>query len=360
MRSFFWMGLLVLSGCWEQPSVYRYVAPKIETDTSHRLLGAITRSTTGTWFFKASGPTEKISPIEKDFKKLVESIRFQAESSEPILWTLPEDWLRLPDEKIPDSQFKPYAVLKAGLEADAPEVSVTRFGPRQGGDLNTNITRWRKQIGLTQNRTIEIESSYEKLKQPHGPVYLVDIAGPGPPETTGPMTAAARSPHDLVEPGSANAGEKLFKHLKEHLVYVKPDGWDRQETEGPGVLRHFVIRSRGRRAELLIQAVPLESQPALLNHLNRFTSRLNLPPITPQNLSPAIEPVTLGAGGPQSGSLVDWTPASSEKGLVVVVTNQAGFPVLFHLYGDAVLVRQTRPVFKAFCRSFWFHGEEHD
>ena len=69
MRPVFWMGVLVLAGCWEQPSVYRYVAPKNKTDTSHRLLGAITRSATGTWFFKASGPAEKIGPIEKDFRK---------------------------------------------------------------------------------------------------------------------------------------------------------------------------------------------------------------------------------------------------------------------------------------------------
>jgi hypothetical protein len=353
------IALAASTGCEQEPQVYQYFAPTIQVEPTERLLGAITRSRSGTWFFKAQGPTKILEDHAAAFETMIRSLKFGTAEKDPITWTLPDGWSQVPADQIPDGQFKPFAILRFGDKKKPIDMTLTRFGPTQGGDLNANITRWQKKIGLHDHRAAAIQASHVQMDLPHGPVYLVNIAGPGQPTSDSSMRSMGQpKAHSLVGAGSANAGSKIFEKFKAALVYTTPDGWTELPNEQPGVLRQFVIESDGRRADLLIQAVPLETDAALMSHLNGYAKRLKLPAVSAQTLGGAIRPITVGNGGPQSGTLVDLSAPNNTNGLVVVLTNEAGFPTLFHLYGDANVVRRHKPILVAFCRSFWFRNEQ--
>src|SRR5690606_21763390 len=100
------------------------------------------------WFFKLSGPADKVAAQEKRFDAFVGSLNVQApaastSASAVATWTMPPGWHEDPEKK--DFRVVAFHVGDARLHAD---VVVSSMGKNQVGSLADNIIRWRRQVGL--------------------------------------------------------------------------------------------------------------------------------------------------------------------------------------------------------------------
>ena len=82
----------------------------VQTPTSlTRLLGAIfPRGDQHAWVFKLTGPDALVQEHADAFERFIRTVRIVDKPEEPITWTLPDGWRRMPGDK-----FR-YATLPAG------------------------------------------------------------------------------------------------------------------------------------------------------------------------------------------------------------------------------------------------------
>ncbi len=158
-----------------------------------RILAAILRKDGVAWFFKATGDDELVAQNRKAFIGFLESIRFGQSAALPAdhppvgnkpvesagtvaadgsglpQWEIPKGW-----EAVPGGQFLVAKFTVGGSQAAAVNVS-TSAG--DGGGLAGNVNRWRKQIGLQDLSTADLEKSVTLVETPQGKVSMVDMSG---------------------------------------------------------------------------------------------------------------------------------------------------------------------------------------
>jgi hypothetical protein len=155
-----------------------------------------------TWFFKATGPADKLATQKENFRAFLTSLKFgeaqanaqQAQQPQPApqqpqaqqqqkaqpgaktsgltAWTKPESWKQ---DETPRSMRE--LTFFAGPENAKAEVIVSRMGGNFGG-LLANINRWRQQVGLGPVSG-EKDQPVEMLQLGDGAAARYDMSGPG-------------------------------------------------------------------------------------------------------------------------------------------------------------------------------------
>ncbi len=109
------------------------------------IIGAIYKKADTTWFFKAKDTREKVDAINAAFKNyFVDQLKFD-QDEQPILTHIPESMRAANTSSMRIATFRLNGV----------EVSVTRLAGNQ--DVNANVQRWMKQVGLAPDAEIQLE-----------------------------------------------------------------------------------------------------------------------------------------------------------------------------------------------------------
>lgn len=123
-----------------------------------RLMAAILRHGDMTWFFKMVGAPEHLAAQEAKFDAFLHSVRFGAPAdatpAKPMVaagseqaeggltYATPKGWTREPARKMMIMSFS------AGEGDDKADIAVTRFPTAVLEDFQSNLNRWRGQVGL--------------------------------------------------------------------------------------------------------------------------------------------------------------------------------------------------------------------
>jgi hypothetical protein len=135
-----------------------------------RTLGAIVPLVPQGWFFKLTGPTERVAARVEEFTTFLKSVTF---SDGKPAWKLPEGW-----QERPGNQIR-YATLI--LPGDPPlEVSVTALPNSGTEDENyvlANVNRWRGQLRLVPIDREQLASDSTQIQLAGATATLVNLEG---------------------------------------------------------------------------------------------------------------------------------------------------------------------------------------
>ena len=169
-------------GCQDEDKIRRYEVarpeiPPVDTvaaaDVKTRILGAvIERPNGGYWFVKLMGDAAEVNPHAHEVGRFLRSLKVdEANQEKPISWTLPEGWT--PGK---GNQFS-LAAFNVGTAAKPLEITISGAG----GQLLSNLNRWRGQVGLKPISENQIPQVAEKLplEGTAAAAYAIDFQGPG-------------------------------------------------------------------------------------------------------------------------------------------------------------------------------------
>ncbi|HEV8605443.1 MAG TPA: hypothetical protein VGQ99_08765 [Tepidisphaeraceae bacterium] len=152
-------------------------------DQQKRILGAMVVEGDRVWFFKATGPTQRLAQHKQEFNDFILSLKFngpkdrlpQRETKNDLSWIAPAGWENGGDKPLRALTFF------AGDPNDPAEVMVTPLGGTKFGDLLTNINRWRAQVGLPPVAKADDQPT-ERIQLAGHPAAYFDFTGPGTPQ----------------------------------------------------------------------------------------------------------------------------------------------------------------------------------
>jgi len=163
-----------------------------------RILAAISTRGDTTWFFKITGDDALVAAQKPAMLEFLQSLDFNSTSpaalppnhppigSDPTTptpttgpisregqptWQVPTGWT-----EVPGGQFLVAKFTITGVDAAQAAVNVSRAAG-EGGGLAGNVNRWRKQLGLAEFSTTELERVVKSLKVVGGKAALVEFSG---------------------------------------------------------------------------------------------------------------------------------------------------------------------------------------
>jgi hypothetical protein len=179
--------VVLVAGCGQRDQIAQYTVPKPEVIDSTLVArpsapsaAAVETQTFGliipagdmSWFFKLTGPKEAVEPLEEAFLDFVKTVKLIGGADANPSWTLPEGW-----QQLPGSQFR-YATIRLPAAADSgkpQEITVSSAG----GDVLSNINRWRGQLSLKPVSANELAETTEKLEIDGRDATYVSLVGSG-------------------------------------------------------------------------------------------------------------------------------------------------------------------------------------
>jgi hypothetical protein len=189
---------IALAGCGQHDEIARYTVEKPEVvdptltatsasaspaaKTEQQTIGLIVPLGDVSWFFKLTGEREAVETQHEAFVEFVGSIKLSPPSDPKPTWTLPSGW-----QQLPGSQFRYATIRIPGESGEKPlEISVSSAG----GDVLSNVNRWRGQLSLKPISADGLKESTKSLKVDGHDAILVKLVGTG----SGGMSGAPFAP----------------------------------------------------------------------------------------------------------------------------------------------------------------------
>lgn len=285
-----------------------------------------------TWFFKIQGAREFVEPREPDFRSLVESIHFDADSQAPQ-WNTPEGWRQEAGSGLR------LATLFYGTGVQQVELSVISLVHGEGdyqAYVLDNVNRWRGQVRLPPVESAELLSTTERVALPGGAEATLAVLHSTSSATATQNQAAAES----------------------EITYELPDGWISQEVSRGGERKAaFSVGQEDRSVEITLTALPARAG-ALLPNVNRWRGQLRLDPITAEELASSIQPLEVGSTTASYLQLIGENQEGNPETIFAVIFIDSDHAWFLKLWGDPELAGQEKMNFEAFARSLQVDGSE--
>lgn len=362
---------VLLSGCGKQPEIAVYSVPKPEAvwTANHvgdkprptvaadepegaaegvvedRILGAIIPWQTQVWFFKLSGPAEKVLADLVPMTDLIKGLSFD-ETGNPK-WTLPEGW-----GQKPGSEFRfATLVLPSGME-----IAVSSLGLQSDLDqqLLVNVNRWLGQLQQAEWSADQLSAKSTKFEvgEQKLPVTFVNLTGRlggGPPMGGGKAPfarapfAGGAAPPDAPKPPPAPAGGG------DKLEWTIPPNW-KSISPGPFAAAAFEVVEGDAKLKITISPLPASGNN-LPDNVNRWRGQVGLPELSAADLPATLtkipvlgvegDLVRLDGKGPGDAKL-------SIHGVIAVVGDKMWF---VKLQGPTDLAVKEQTHFEEFAKS---------
>jgi hypothetical protein len=336
-----------LAGCGYRDEIKRYTVPKpVLVDptlvsqsagpsaaSKQQMLGAIIFVKDRGWFFKLVGDPEAVEPQREAFISFVKSVRFSSSQEPQPTWSLPAGW-----KELPGSQFRFVTIqLPASGDAKPLEIAVSSAG----GDVLSNVNRWRGQVGLEPIASDELAKTTETFKVGDYDCTFVSLVGAG----SGGMTTNA--PFAQIGGGGATpraVGDK--RPTSSDLAYEVPREW------GPGKpsqfsVAAFAVTDGDQRVDITITSAGGD----LLSNINRWRGQLMLSPISAAELAAQIKKIDVLGGQGDYIEIAGPDSAPKRETILGVIAASGGRTWFIRLKGDSELAAQEKPRFEAFVKS---------
>jgi hypothetical protein len=336
----FCVALLCLAGCREQEQIRNYTAPR-ETAPEQpltRMLAVMVPHGRDVWFFKYEGPQESVTKHAADFDTLIHSVRFTDKADEPIAWTTPEGWRRLPGGALR------FATLRLGPKGEGLEITISRLGP-EASDVRQNVDRWRGQLGLPPLKDDEFQKVKDNIKVDGVAATRVDLVGvreEGAPPMAAPPRERPQPPEERPQ-----------------LKYTTPEGWEPRPPivkQGIRIPVVFRVTSGGSEAEATAMALGGDGGGVKFN-VDRWRGQVGLPPTKSEaELRQGLRRLKVGNDEAVYVDIAGTGPGNPKRilGAILPAGGQTWF---FTLKGPADLVGKQQSNFEAFVTSVRFGGQ---
>jgi hypothetical protein len=323
--------LLALSaGCGRNDEVRRYQAPK---DPTWRMIGAIVSGKDATWFFKVTGPSDRIGAHKNDALDFLRGLR--AVDGE-VRWSLPSGWK---EEKGGPARL---ASLRFGDRDPRLEMTVVRL-PGDGGGLAANINRWRDQLGLDKIDDSEAAASVQKTAASGIEVQVVDLSGPTRP-TGGPRGMSRPAPE------APRSSEPSLDGVRSMFTFERPPGW--RENPQPEMQRVFEFAIDDARGSALVTFTIMGGDSGGLGgNIDRWRTQAGLEPLGEQAVARSATRMNFVGG---EGWLVEAT--GKDRAILGVISLSSQFSMFFKMDGPPAVVASQRETFTRVAQSFQMRG----
>lgn len=337
-------------GCSEDISIRQYTVDKSDAKrmpstvanvvSQQQMLAAIVPNRDSTWFIKLTGKPDDVAATEKQFREIVNSIKF-AESGDPS-WQLSNGWT---EQRVGGITFAKLKDEQRGLSATVTQLA----SPEETGDsawsnwVKDNVNRWRLQLALAEQEWEAMQSYLEELpplNQGEARAYYVSLIGKGSGKMGGPFSGGAMTPPAAM-PSKANDPTP-------QLTYSVPAGWEEASASGMR-LATFNVQDGDLKAEVTVisaggddrsnvarwqrQLIPDASEEAI-DVAMKAAERFEVNGVTADLYS------LKGPEGPEQNAflaaIVPWKPSSK---------------LFVKFIGPAKLAEQQREAFTAFVKS---------
>ena len=316
---------------------------------------ALFQRTDAAWFFKISGSPEDVSATEPKWTDFIDKVKFSGQSAdeeadkakepeEPV-WTLPEGWTTGPPA--------PFRFATVKLPESEIEIRISKLGGQQ--DLLSNVNRWRaSQLGLPPATAKNVDEQFEKKEGQGGEYLLFDQQGVSTGQSMGGpfMNRRASRPETTLKAPKQVTTEAS---AAPKFDLTPPEGFELGKTS-PMVVARFVRASDS--GDVQISVVPLTAVNKWNDNVNFWRQSVGLEKIDDAEIeknSSAIE--VSGIAGRRIELLEERDEAvdpKTDKGLVGVMVKKGELAWFFKMLGPRELVKDNKPVFDLFLKSFTF------
>ena len=327
--------LLVISslpGC-RRAEIRQYTVERLKTD---RTLAALVPDKTTAWYFKLTGPAERVADREQDFRTLVQSI--QLVDNAPPQWNLPNDWIQQPGEGMR------YATLQYSKDGNPLELTVI---PLPIGDLPfdeyllQNINRWRKELKLKPLALAEIQAGSETMELANTTATLVNLLG---------SRDKRQRPPFMDNPPPAPGGD--MEKSNGGVTFTAPENW---EPSTLSQLRKAAFRVQDDNQQVEITIIDLAAQAgSLLPNINRWRGQVGLAEVDQQQMERQLK--EMAVGDVQGSFVTLQAPEGAEKQQTIlgVIAVRGARSWFIKLSGDTELAKQETENFLQFVSSIRF------
>jgi hypothetical protein len=352
---------LLTGGCNQKEPITKYTVRKPELvdptlvtkvgapaapTTPQQTLGLIVPVGDVSWFFKVTADNEVVEAQRETIEKFLASVKFSAGESPTPTWTLPEGWRQLPG-----SQFR-YATIRLPESPSAAkplEITVSTAG----GDILSNINRWRGQLSLKPIAAADLASSTQAMEIDGRQATLVSLVGKGTGQMPGAPFAggsgALPPDHPPTTGSAASAGSAATAKkgsASDDVRFTAPPEWSPGKASAFSVAA-FKVSDGEKQAEITVSTAGGD----FLANVNRWRGQLSLPPISAADLAQAAKKIeTLGVSG--NYVEINGPDSAAKRETILGVQAQAGGDTWFvKLRGDAELVQREKSRFEAFVKT---------
>jgi hypothetical protein len=302
--------------------------------------------------------------------------------TEPIEWTLPPGWTRLPSAG--QSAFGSFAKIQVLPDDPTLTLNVNLI---QNDDVAANVNRWEGQLGLPPTPAAELGAKVKTIQVEAHPAHRVDLSGTDPDSKTPTRLLAVilpqgdgsafsfllKGPADKVAPlepafdafiasvkfpghdhGDAvdddSHGDAVAADTKQYALkgFTVPPGWVKDETPRDMRLATLFVGEGSDRAELIVSKFPFNRFGTMLENVNRWRSEVGLPA--------SENELNENAGKLVSGDLIGvvFDFAGPQKRSYVAMFRKGADMWFVKLIGPAKTVEAQRGNYDAFLKSLQF------
>lgn len=306
-----------------------------------RMLAAYVPHGEDAWFFKFQGPPEEVAKHEGEFRKFLESVRFQNDGQGPPEWQLPSGW-----ESLPGSEMR-FATLHVPSKESPLEVSVTKFPKPEGDDpsyLLNNVNRWRGQLQLPPIEEKDLAGAIQPLPGEKRDGALVDFEG---------HSASGGAPRGRKSQAAGEADREQSSQERESpFAYATPEGWQSGKLGGFRVLA-FQVERAGMAMEVTVSALGPEAR-AVAGNVNRWRDQVGLPPLSDDEARSSAQEIAVGDARGDFVELRGKSIAGAEFALWGVLLSHDDVTWVFKASGDMDLMDAEKAHFEEFLKSIRF------
>lgn len=327
------IALLAAAGCGREEEVRHYRAPK---DPMWRMIGAVVRTPSDTWFFKVTSPADRLETAKAEVLGFLRKLRIE---DGQVRWTVPQGWT---EEK---GGAQRESTLRFGDHEPKFEVTVNRF-PGDAGGLAANVNRWRDQLGLEKVDEATVTAQAKKLDNAAAEVHVVDLIGPTRP--AGPRGGMQQQ--QRAEPPPQANRQPTLEDIRAMFTFDRPTGW--KENPRPSVqdrLFEFAIDSDGGQA--LVGLSLMGGGGTLASNVNRWRGQAGLEPLPEADVAKVCAPMSFVGN---EAWLVE--AIGAQRGIVVVASFTPEFSLFFKMDGTPSTVQAQKATFMKVAQSFVMKG----
>ncbi|MCH2204534.1 MAG: hypothetical protein MK132_01485 [Lentisphaerales bacterium] len=271
-----------------------------------------------TWYIKLTGSANTLITEKANFEAFVNSFKFEGRSAS---WKAPASWKSLGAG----------GMIKESFDAGGAKATIVTL-PVGGGTLESNVNRWRGQIGLSPTSLEQINKQMQQLEFSGVKYKYLFISG-------GSQAAKpkAEAPQAASSPGGSTS--------QSGISFTLPEGWT------------TVAASGMRKVNLLVDGIPVTgislgaAAKGLKKNVDRWCGQIDMKIPSEDELAAMTEKIDFSGG---KADLV--VLKGKEKSILALVFDEKDSVWFFKAMGETVKILKQKDNFSAFVKSVKLPG----
>jgi hypothetical protein len=270
-----------------------------------------------TWYIKMMGSANTLIREKNNFETFVKSFNFDQEKP---TWTLPSTW----------TEEAGTGMIVASFNVAGAKITLIPI-PTGGGDLTSNVNRWRTQLALPAISTEEINKQLQFIEASNLKYTYLFITA-----STSPANAPSTSEdHPTVDGRVTQTG----------ISFSLPEGW---AVIAPSGMRKVNLTS----GAISITGIVLgEEAKGVKKNVDRWCEQVGIPAPNEDELKKINTSIDFAGGKADYSTII-----GAEQSILTVIYEQGNSVWFFKAMGPTAEIKQQKNNFEAFAKGLKFEG----